>query len=279
MKKGGVAGDEEAESSNKQSGTRITKIKRWGCEAMIKFMFHEKLYKIEQFREGHNHPATPVKNREFEKLADNINHLNEYHKQLIIQNSRLNVRTSLIYNLCKEQVGFENVGASLMQFKNFQRNVKCLLNGKDGHMFISRLETLRETKGFVFAYETDANNALTRIFWTNVDSISCYALFGDAMSFDPTYGTNKYNMKFAPFTGIDNHKKSITFGYALLDNEDDDSFIWAFQQFLKVIAGKEPNYIISDQDAGIINAVQGVFGISYFCEIGYLFGESRNIIR
>ncbi|XP_074315185.1 protein FAR1-RELATED SEQUENCE 5-like [Silene latifolia] len=215
-KKGGVAGDEEAESSNKQSGTRITKIKRWGCEAMIKFMFHEK--------------------------------------------NRLNVGASLTYNFCKEQAeGFENVGASLMQFKNFQRNVKCLLNGKDGHMFISRLETLRETKGLVFAYETDADNALTRIFWTNVDSIRCYALFGDAMSFYPTYGTNKYNMKFAPLTRIDNHKKSITFGCALLDHEDDDSFIWAFQQFLKAMGGKEPNYIISDQDAGIINAVQAVF--------------------
>ncbi|XP_074298697.1 protein FAR1-RELATED SEQUENCE 5-like [Silene latifolia] len=126
-------------------------------------------------------------------------------------------------------------------------------------MLISRLETLRETKGLVFAYETDADNALTRIFWTNVDSIRCYTLFGDAMSFDPTYGTNKYNMKFAPFTRIDNHKKSITFGCALLDHEDDNSFIWAFQQFLKAMGSKEPNYIISDQDAGIINAVQDVF--------------------
>ncbi|XP_074265963.1 protein FAR-RED IMPAIRED RESPONSE 1-like [Silene latifolia] len=66
-------------------------------------------------------------------------------------------------------------------------------------------------------------------------------------------------MKFAPFTGIDNHKKSITFGCVLLDHEDDDSFIWAFQQFLKAMGGKEPNYIISDQDAGIINAVPAVF--------------------
>ncbi|XP_074292102.1 protein FAR1-RELATED SEQUENCE 3-like [Silene latifolia] len=241
---------------------------------MIKFMYHEKMYKIEQFREGHNHPVAFVKNREFERLALNINQLNEYHKQLIIQNSRLNVGASLTYKLCKEQAeGFENVGATLTQFKNFQREVKCLLSGKDGHMFISRLETLRETKGLVFSYETDADSALTRIFWTNADSIRCYALFGDAISFDPTYGTNKYNMKFAPFTGIDNHKKSITFGCVLLDHEDDDSFIWAFQQFLKAMGGKEPNYIISDQDAGIINAFS-VFGISYFCESGYLFGES-----
>ncbi|XP_074305555.1 protein FAR1-RELATED SEQUENCE 5-like [Silene latifolia] len=155
--------------------------------------------------------------------------------------------------------GFENVGATLTQFKNFQREVKCLLNGKDGHMFISRLEALRETKGLVFSYETNADSALTRIFWTNADSIRCYALFGDAISFDPTYGTNKYNMKFAPFTGIDNHKKSITFGCVLLDHENVDSFIWTFQQFLKAMGGKELNYIISDQDAGIINAVPAVF--------------------
>ncbi|XP_074302974.1 protein FAR1-RELATED SEQUENCE 5-like [Silene latifolia] len=210
---------------------------------------------------------------EFEKLAVNINQLNEYHKELIIQNSRLNVGASLTYKLCKEQAeGFENVGATLTQFNNFQRNVKCLLNGKDGYMFISHLETLRGTKRLVFSYETDADSALTRIFWTNADSIRCYALFGDAISFDPTYGTNKYNMKFAPFTGIDNYKKSITFGCVLLDHEDDDSFIWAFQQFLKAMDGKEPNYIISNQDAGIINAVPGVFEISYFCETGYLFG-------
>ncbi|XP_074277807.1 protein FAR1-RELATED SEQUENCE 3-like [Silene latifolia] len=155
--------------------------------------------------------------------------MNEYHKQLIIQNSRANVGASLTYNLCKEQVeGFENVGASLMQFKNIQRDVKCFINGKDGHMIVSRLETLCETKGLEFAYETDSDKALTRIFWTNVEVKRCYSLFGDAISFDPTYATSKYNMVFTAFTDIDNHKKSITFGCALLALEDDDSFIWAF---------------------------------------------------
>ncbi|XP_074305826.1 uncharacterized protein LOC141641048 [Silene latifolia] len=151
--------------------------------------------------------------------------------------------------------GFRKCGSYPYAVQEFPKECKCLLNGKDGHMFISHLETLRETKGLVFAYEIDADSALTRIFSTNADSIRCYALFGDAISFDPTYGTNKYNMKFAPFSGIDNQKKSITFGCVLLELEDDDSFIWAFPQFLKAMDGKEPNYIISDQDAGIINAV------------------------
>ncbi|XP_074278473.1 uncharacterized protein LOC141602063 [Silene latifolia] len=114
-------------------------------------------------------------------------------------------------------------------------------------------KTSTKKSGVAGAGEAESSNKQSGTRITKIKR--CYALFGDAISFDPTYGTNKNNMKFAPFTGIDNHKKSITFGCVLLDQEDDDSFIWAFQQFLKAMGGKEPNYIISDQDAGIINAV------------------------
>ncbi|XP_074303030.1 protein FAR-RED IMPAIRED RESPONSE 1-like [Silene latifolia] len=72
-------------------------------------------------------------------------------------------------------------------------------------------------------------------------------------------------MVFTPFTGIDDHKKSITFGCAFLTHEDDDSFIWAFQQFLKSMSGKEPNYIITDQDKGILNTAQVVFKNARHC--------------
>ncbi|XP_074301135.1 protein FAR1-RELATED SEQUENCE 5-like [Silene latifolia] len=66
-------------------------------------------------------------------------------------------------------------------------------------------------------------------------------------------------MKFAPFTGIDNHKKSITFGCVLLDHEDDDSFIWAFQSSSESNGWQRTQLHHHDQDAGIINAVPAVF--------------------
>ncbi|XP_074300012.1 uncharacterized protein LOC141631210 [Silene latifolia] len=81
-----------------------------------------------------------------------------------------------------------------------------------------------------------------------------YALFGDEVSYDPTYGTNKYNMTFTPFTGIDHHKRSITFACALIEHENDESFMWIFDRFLAAMGGKEPNYIITDEDPGIIKA-------------------------
>ncbi|XP_074287924.1 uncharacterized protein LOC141613089 [Silene latifolia] len=66
-------------------------------------------------------------------------------------------------------------------------------------------------------------------------------------------------MAFTPFTGVDHHKRSVTFCGALVAHEDADSFKWVFTRFLAAMGGKEPNYIITDQDPGILKAVPLVF--------------------
>ncbi|KAK9705556.1 hypothetical protein RND81_07G066000 [Saponaria officinalis] len=100
---------------------------------------------------------------------------------------------------------------------------------------------------------------LCRVFWADVEAIRNYSCFGDAISFDPTYGTNKYCMVFTPFTGVDHHKRSVFFGASLLSNEDEESFKWTFESFLKAMSQKEPQCIITDQDPAIKNAVRSVF--------------------
>ncbi|KAK9740737.1 hypothetical protein RND81_03G056700 [Saponaria officinalis] len=147
-----------------------------------------------------------------------------------------------------------------MDFKNFQRDVKCFIGLKDAKMFVNNFEKLLQTgNGFYFAYELDEGRNLCRVFWADAESKRAYHAFGDCMSFDPTYGTNKYCMVFTPFTGVDNHKKSITFGCALLSNEDEESFKWTFGKFLEAMGKKEPQFIITDQDPEIKNAVPAVF--------------------
>ncbi|XP_074288024.1 protein FAR-RED IMPAIRED RESPONSE 1-like [Silene latifolia] len=61
-------------------------------------------------------------------------------------------------------------------------------------------------------------------------------------------------MTFTPFTGIDHHKRSITFACALIEHENEESFMWVFDRFKAAMGGKEPNYIITDEDPGIIKA-------------------------
>ncbi|XP_074315101.1 protein FAR-RED IMPAIRED RESPONSE 1-like [Silene latifolia] len=66
-------------------------------------------------------------------------------------------------------------------------------------------------------------------------------------------------MVFTPFTGVDHHKRSVTFCGALIAREDYESFNWVFSRFLQAMGGKEPEYIITDQDPGIIKYVPLVF--------------------
>ncbi|KAK9733178.1 hypothetical protein RND81_04G049100 [Saponaria officinalis] len=165
------------------------------------------------------------------------------------------------YRICKEYVdGYSNIGVSLAAFKNFQRDVKGFIGNKDGQLFVDTLQKLSDThKGFYSAYDKNNEDNMTKVFWCDAQARKNYALFGDTISYDPTYGTNKYCMVFTPFTGVDNHEKSVTFDASLLSNEDEQSFWWAFTKFLIAMVNKEPQSILTDQDPAIKNVVLAVF--------------------
>ena len=81
-----------------------------------------------------------------------------------------------------------------------------------------------------------------------------YAYFGDAVSFDTTFQTNKFEMPFA-----NHHKKTIIFGAALLYNETIESFVWLFNTFLTAMSNKHPSTIFTDQCAAMSAAIRIVF--------------------
>ena len=51
-------------------------------------------------------------------------------------------------------------------------------------------------------HQTVKGNKPRNIFWANSRSRSYYENYRDCISFDTTYNTNRYNMKFAPIVGI-----------------------------------------------------------------------------
>ena len=86
-----------------------------------------------------------------------------------------------------------------------------------------------------------------------------YACFGDDVSFDITFQTNKLEMPFAPILGTNHHKQTVIFRAALLFNETIDLFVWFFETFLIAMLGKHPNTIFTDQDAVMAGAIAYVF--------------------
>ena len=64
-----------------------------------------------------------------------------------------------------------------------------------------------ETKvpGFLYAIQVDENGCLGNCFWVDARSRMAYQYFGDVVSFDATYLTNRYGIFFVPFIGVNHH--------------------------------------------------------------------------
>ncbi|XP_039117870.1 uncharacterized protein LOC120253638 [Dioscorea cayenensis subsp. rotundata] len=56
----------------------------------------------------------------------------------------------------------------------------------------------------------DEEGRLKNVFWADARSIAAYEAFGDVISFDTTYLTNKYDMPFAPFVGVNHHGQTVS---------------------------------------------------------------------
>ncbi|XP_057518438.1 protein FAR-RED ELONGATED HYPOCOTYL 3-like [Amaranthus tricolor] len=110
--------------------------------------------------------------------------------------------------------------------------------------------------GFYFDYALDEEDHISRLFWADAISRKNYCLFGEMVTFDCTYNTNKYSMVLAPFIGVDHHKCCITFGIGLLAKEDSESFEWLFMTFLHCMGECMPTYLITDQDLAMKIAIK-----------------------
>ncbi|XP_074322895.1 protein FAR1-RELATED SEQUENCE 5-like [Apium graveolens] len=74
--------------------------------------------------------------------------------------------------------------------------------------------------------EVDEENRLKCLVWIDPRCIMAYQNFGDVMTFDTTYRTNRYAMPFVPFTGVNHHYQSVIFGFALMRDEHASTFEW-----------------------------------------------------
>ena len=86
-----------------------------------------------------------------------------------------------------------------------------------------------------------------------------YAHFGDVVTFDTTFGTNKEYRPFGVFVGFNHFKETIIFGAALLFVETRGSFRWLFEAFLAAHNGKQPRARFTDQDTTMGKVVGDVF--------------------
>ncbi|KAL2933920.1 Protein FAR1-RELATED SEQUENCE 5, partial [Bienertia sinuspersici] len=131
-------------------------ITRLGCKTRItlKLINDQDNYVIFYFHEGHTHPLTTPNSAHHTKQSRN---LTLAHKKYIMDNSRANIGATKSYRLMKEHVGGNhNMAASVTNFKNFQRDIRKHIRGKDVQMLIENFKRKQEMcSSFFFKYEVD----------------------------------------------------------------------------------------------------------------------------
>ncbi|XP_019191182.1 PREDICTED: protein FAR1-RELATED SEQUENCE 5-like [Ipomoea nil] len=153
---------------------------------------------------------------------------------------------------------FNDIGETSTDFCNFRRDLLAYIAGADGQMVVEDVYQNKEANpNFYFDFDLNDDRQLCRLFWADAISRKNFACFGDVMSFDAMYSTNRYKLVFVPFTGVDNHKRSITFGAGLIAREDVESYEWLLKSF-KTAMGYTPRCTITDQDPALKVAIPNI---------------------
>jgi len=109
----------------------------------------------------------------------------------------VSIGTSQAYRLLQIGAGgFEYVGCTKKDLQNYYSDFRNKIKDADAQMFIDNLYTLKELDpNFFFEFEVN-DGRLCRVFWADTTSRKNYVHFGDVISFDATYSTNQYDMRF-----------------------------------------------------------------------------------
>lgn len=137
-----------------------------------------------------------------------------------------------------------------------EMNAKDLINMKAKNSRIDDVDDVLKTvnffremkainREFFCDMQLDESDRVKNIFWANASCRGAYQDFGDCVTFDTTYKTNKYHMPLGVFVGTNNHLQTTFFGFALIRDEDAESFRWLFKTFLRCMRGKAPTCILT----------------------------------
>ncbi|GKC54438.1 FAR-RED impaired response 1-like protein [Tanacetum coccineum] len=185
----------------------------------------------------HNHPFSPSKGR-FYRCHRVVN---KHVKRQLEIHQRAGVRMNKSFNTFVVQSGgYEDLPFTEKDCRNYIDKVKRLKFGEgDAEAIQGYFMKVQSTdREFFYAWELDEENRLKSLFWADARCRAAYEEFGDVVTFDTTYLTNKYEMPMAPFVGVNHHGQST---------------------WLTCMSGRAPDAIITDQDQAMKNAVEIVF--------------------
>lgn len=234
-------------------------ITRVGCKASLSVKMHDSSGKwaVSGFVKEHNHELVP---------PDQV-HCLRSHRQIsgpaktlidTLQAAGMGPRR-IMSALIKEYGGISKVGFTEVDCRNYMRNNRQKSIQGEIQLLLDYLRQMNAHNPTFFYSLQGSSDDVGNVFWADPKAITDFTYFGDTVTFDTTYRSNRYRLPFAPFTGVNHHGQPILFGCAFIVNENEASFVWLFKTWLAAMSGHSPVSITTDHDAVIRAAVMQVF--------------------
>jgi hypothetical protein len=229
----------------RQRNRSITK--KTECKARLRIKRRGTKWYVTYFIEEHNHSL--VKKFSLKKYLRSHKGIPKEEKDFVQLLHKVNLSAGRVMRIMGEVYGgLANVPYDSKDVSNFMAKIDEEHTHKDMSLLLAHFARIKkEDPDFYFNIHTDHADKVDRIFWVDGPAIAAYKNYSDCLSFDSTYMTNMYNMPFAPFVGINRYCQTIQLGCGFLKNENIESFVWLFQEFLEAMGGLQPDNFITDQ--------------------------------
>ncbi|KAG8369519.1 hypothetical protein BUALT_Bualt14G0022000 [Buddleja alternifolia] len=144
--------------------------------------------------------------------------------------------SSVVSYMENEAHGPENLGFIRKDAYDYLSRLKrhTKVENGDASELVKHFSTGSNNESFFYwNVQLDDDNRVMNFFFRDYLCRIDYEYFGDVLSVDTTYKTNRYDLICAPFVGINHHKQDVMFGLAFMSDETQESFEWLFETFLE----------------------------------------------
>ncbi|XP_057797111.1 protein FAR1-RELATED SEQUENCE 5-like [Salvia miltiorrhiza] len=250
----------EERPDNKSSNGRLATFKkhsyRSNCKARLRVSRTnvESPWVVTLFDKEHNHELLHPSESYLLHSARKMEHS---HKTLLMAMKSSGIGVSRAYRFL-ENIGFTRKDV----YNELHRESTKLANvaNADANKLMEYLtEKGLSDPSFYWKVKVSEDGRLQNLFFRDSRCLVDYQHFGDVISVDATYKTNKYDLICVPIVGINHHRTNVMFAVAFLSNEKTESYEWLFSTFLESMYHKEPVIIFSDQDQALMNGVDVTF--------------------
>ncbi|KAI3459283.1 hypothetical protein Pfo_015946 [Paulownia fortunei] len=221
-------------------------------------------WRVTRFMMEHNHEMFAADQIHLLRSSRNISHAQKSTLEAMV-NARISIANAVSY-MEEEAHGPQNsnfVRKYAYDYLSRLRKHTTIENGDASELVKHFINKSNKEPFFYWDVQLDDDYRVMNFFFRDYRGRIDYESFGDVLSIDTTYRTNRYNLICTPFVGINHHRQNVMFCLAFMSDETEGSFEWLFRTFRESMNGKQPETIFSNQCQAMMNVIERIFPCAY----------------